>query len=171
MTQKIDDIERGIADYVLANCNCEIFSDQYITQGILMCGNNLKEFIFQAKVLSTAEKTSDQFRDELIQKWVNEKPVVKIEKISYQVDPYCTVELSDLRSTDCRSENPTLALSQINGTKNSLQVAIEITAGVGGGVFAFILIACVVGIIFCCCSRKSVRRKYHEPHREGLDIQ
>ena len=171
MTQKIADIETAIADYVLANCNCEIFSDQYITQGILMCGSNQKEFIFQAKVLSTAEKTSDQFRDELLQKWVNEKPIVKIEKISYQVDPYCTVELTDLRSTYCRSENPTVALSQNNGTKTSLQLAIEVTAGVGGGVFAFILIACIVGVACCCCSRKSVKRKYHEPRREGLDIQ
>lgn len=171
MTQKIANIETAIADYVLANCNCEIFSDQYITQGILMCGGNQKEFIFQAKVLSTAEKTSDQFRDELLQKWVNEKPIIKIEKISYQVDPYCTVELTDLRSTYCRSENPTVALSRNNGTKTSLTLAIEITAGVGGGVFALIFIACIVGIACCCCSRKSVKRKYHEPRREGLDIQ
>jgi hypothetical protein len=25
--------------------------------------------------------------------------------------------------------------------------------------------------VCCCCSRKSVKRKYHEPHREGIDIQ
>lgn len=171
MTEKIADIERAIADYIYNNCNCEIFSEQYITQGILMCGSNLREFIFQAKLLSTDEKTSEQFRDELLQKWVNLKPIVKIEKISYQVDPYCTVELSDLGLTDCRSESPTLGLSQTNGTKTSLQVAIEITAGVGGGVFAFIIIASIVGIVCCCCSRKSVRRKYHEPHREGINIQ
>lgn len=135
-----------------------------------MCGSNLREFIFQAKVLSTAEKTSDQFRDELLQKWVNEKPIVMIEGQMFQVDPYCTVELTDLRSTYCRSESPTVAMSQ-NSTKTSLAFAIEITAGVGGGLFACILVACAVVIALCCCTRKSVKRKYHEPRREGLDIQ
>ena len=136
-----------------------------------MCGNNLREFIFQSRVLSTHEKTSDQFRDELLQKWVDEKPVVKIEKISHKVDPYCTVELTDLRSTYCRSENPTVAISQNNGTKTSLTLAIEITAGVGGGLLAGILLVTAVAIACCCCSRKSVKRQYHEPRREELDIQ
>ena len=136
-----------------------------------MCGKNLAEFIFEAKVLSTGERMSIQFRDELIQTFVNERPLVSIGDLSYQVDPYCTVELTDLGSTDCRSENPTVALSQNNGTRTPFEIAIAITGGVGGGVFLCILLATAAGIACCCCSRKSVKRKYHEPHREGLDIQ
>lgn len=169
--QKIADIEEAIAGYILDNCNCNIFSTQYITQGRFHCGKNLAEFIFQAYVLSTAEKTSLQFREELIQKWVNEKPIVTVVDVSYQVDPYCKVELMELGSAFCVSENPTVAASQRNATKTPFDLAIEITAGVGGGALLFIIIATAACIACCCCSRKSVKRKYHEPRREGLDIQ
>lgn len=170
MAQKIADIEEAAARYVLANCNCNIFSDQYVTQGVLVCGNNQKEFIFEARVLSTGEKTSGEFRDDLLQKWVKEEPIVSIAKQNYQIDPYCTVELSELMGTECRSDFPTAAASR-NSTKTPFRLALEITAGVGGGVGLCILIAAAAGIACCCCSRKSVKRKYHEPHREGLDIQ
>ena len=169
--KKIADIEKAIADYIAQTCNCTIFSTQYITQARLMCGLNLAEFIFQGLVLSTAEKTSMEFREDFIQKWVTEKPLVNISGLSYQIDPYCKVELTEMGSAYCESDNPTVAASQRNGTKTPLALAIEITAGVGGGVLAFILIATAFIIACCCCSRKSVKRKYHEPHREELDIQ
>ena len=167
----IADIEEAIARYVLDNCNCNIFSPEYIAQAMLMCGKNLREFIFQAKILSTAEKTSSEFRDNFVQKWVNERPIVPVAGESYQVDPYCSVELTDLGTTYCYNENPTVGLSQRNGTRTAYEIAIYITGGVGGGLFICILIAVAACIACCCCSRKSVRKQYHEPRREELDIQ
>lgn len=169
--QKIAEIEHILAEYIVTHCNCDIFSDQYITQGMLMCGTNQREFIFQAKVLSTADTTGQEFRDNFIQKMVNEKPIVSIAEQAYQVDSYCSVEIVNLGTSYCYSDNPTVGVSQHNDTKTPYQLAIEITAGAGAGIFLVILVVLGFCIACCCCSRKSVKRKYHEPHREGLDIQ
>lgn len=172
-TQKISDIKEAIASHVKANCDCSIFSSQYLTDSMFTCDKtNPKEFILKSKLLSTSEMSSGIIRDQFVQDWIDSEPAVPIGGETLAVNSYCnaTLDTLDDGTAICYAPRPTPA-SGISGGQRTVILALEVVGGIGGAALLALIIFIPVCIACCCCARKGTRQKYHEPRREGLDIQ
>ena len=135
-------IETFIAQEVAHRCKCQ-YSSSFITDSHLFC--TLKgNVIYQAKLLSTDSKTGLEIRN-IIQEWVFSKPFLKIDGISYQLDPDFSIVSKELGittyNTEATSQSPT-----------------NVASFIGAG-FALLILVIVVVIILASCW---VCRKKHD---------
>ena len=136
---------------------------------MLLCGNTQKEVIFNARLLSTSDKSPEELRS-TVQTWVDKDQNVTVAALPLKVDSYCKVEISSVGSpNECASDHPTQAAS-VNGT-SVITIAIAVASGVGGATLLFLTLACAMLICCCCCSRKETRDQYREARRDVMSVQ
>ena len=127
-------IENIISQEIAHQCKCQ-YSFSFITDGHLFCTikNNV---IYQAQFLPTDSKTALEIRN-IIQDWVLSRPIIKIDGISYQLDPDCSIVAKELGVTSC-------------DTEATSQSTINVTSFVVAGCVSLILVIVVVIILVCC---------------------
>ena len=137
-------IENIIAQEIALRCKCQ-YSSGFITDSHLFCTikNNV---IYQAQLLSTDSKTGLEIRN-ITQDWVLSKPLLKIDEISYQLDPDCSIVAKELGITTC-------------DTEVTSQSIINVASFVGAGCALLMLVIVVVIILASCwvCKKKQDKR-------------
>ena len=169
---KVQDISQAVANYVLDNCDCTIFSREYLTDASLTCArDSSNEVIYRGKVLSTSEMSSSKIRDSHIQTFVDSEPTLNVGDDVFKVNSYCNATLVSLNGQPtCFASNPTNAPPDVGGT-NVVYLALEIVGGIGGAAILALIIFVPICIACCCCARKDVRRGYRENKKDGLAVQ
>ena len=169
---KVQDISQAVANYVLDNCDCTIFSREYLTDASLTCArDSSNEVIYRGKVLSTSDMSSSMIRDTHIQTFVDNQPTVNVGDDVFKVDSYCNVTLVSLSGLPtCFASNPTNAPPNVGGT-GAVYLAIEIVSGIGGAAILALIIFVPICIACCCCSRKDVKNEYRESRRDRASFQ
>ena len=125
-----------------------------------------------SKLLSTSELSSGDIRDRFVQDWIDSEPVVPIGGETLELNSYCNATLDNLDgSPTCFAPRPTSAPGGFNVGQRTVILALEVVGGIGGAALLALIIFIPVCIACCCCARRGTRQKYHEPRREGLDIQ
>ena len=144
---KIMTIEKLITQEIAQRCKCQ-YSSSFIADGHLFCTikNNV---IYQAQLFSTDSKTGLEIRN-ITQDWVLSKPFLKIDGVSYQLDPGCSVVVKELGITACDYE----------ATSQSTVNVTELASFIGGGCVLMILVIVVVIILVSCWSTWSCRKKH-----------
>lgn len=168
--RKISDIKQAISDDIRDNCNCQVFSPQYIVDAILVCENEKdNEFIFIGRILSTGDLNSTYLRNHFVQKYLSRSEMVTIDGQPLKINNYCSATVLEEGNYAClASGEPTLAPTS---GKSAVNLAIEIAIGAGAGLFLFLLVSIGCLILCLCCSRREVRTKYKEPRTDDLNIQ
>ena len=118
------DIKNLVVLQLNNTCGCN-FSEEYLIDLSLTCQNEEDMIaIWQARVISTAEKRSTQFL-QLLQDWARDEPLVTINHEHLRLVMECSVELYDIGETECISPDstptptPLLSTSQTNGGDNT----------------------------------------------------
>ncbi len=165
--EKIQDINQAIADYVVDSCQCNGFSQEYLTDTILDCVKpDSNEFIYKGNVLATNELDSTEIRDTHIQVFVDKAPDVPVLGVSFKVNPYCNTTINSLEpgNTLCLAQSPTNAPGDAAGS-NTIILALQIVGGVAGAALLSLIVFVPVCIACCCCARQDVKNK-----REGMNV-
>ena len=153
---KAVDIDMAISDNISQTCDCE-YSNYFITNGRLLCGNSKKEIIYQALLLTTDGKTAEEIRT-LLQEWVLTKPFITVNKVHHQLDPYCSVVIHEIGDLSCDPIVPTLPPSGVGLKSGSMgYVAVVVT-------LLLSVIIATVGIIISCYALKKYRLKKAKEH-------
>ena len=147
-------MELTIAEQVEKLCKCQYSSD-FITQSSFICGENEREVIFEAILLSTDNFSPAKLRDK-VQTWVLTNPDVSVGGKTYRVDSYCSVKLEALGSTYCEVVLPTersIVKQNIVGGITSGLVFVALTV---------VLIVIFISARFGCWSRTKKHLKWIE---------
>lgn len=94
------DIMHLLVLQLINTCDCD-FSMEYVTDPSLTCaltGDSVA--IFQARVISTAEKRSTEFLP-LLQAWASDEPLVIVNHVQLRLVMECNVQLNDIGETEC----------------------------------------------------------------------
>ena len=153
---KAVDIDMAISDNISQTCDCE-YSESFIINGQLLCGDSKKEIVYQALLLTTDGKTAEEIRT-LLQEWVLTKPLIIVNKIHYQLDPYCSVVIREISDLSCDPIVPTLPPSGVGQKAGSLgYVAVVV-------ILLLSIIIATVGITLSCYALKKYRLKKAKEH-------
>lgn len=133
-------------------CNCH-YSEDYINGGQFFCPSFRKQIIFQAVFLKTSGKTAEEIRN-TTQTWVLMKPVMTVAGKSYQLDPYCSVAITNVGDTSCDAFSPV----QHSNSESSSSGYIY---GIGVGILVLILVIVAMVIIFTLSWRQIKKAKYN----------
>ena len=165
--RKVQDISQAVANYVLDNCECTIFSREYLTDTSLTCArDSSNEVIYKGKVLSTSEISSSDIRDTHIQSFVDSEPAVNVGDDVFKVNSYCNTTLVSLDGQPtCFAPYPTNAPPNVGGT-NVVYLALQIIGGIGGAALLALIIFVPICIACYCCARKDMRRGYRENKKD-----
>lgn len=161
--QKVEDIRQAISNYISDNCNCQVFSPQYIVDAKLVClGDN--EVIFTGKILSTGELNSTSIRDNIVQEFLHSAETVNIDGQPLRVDNYCLAVVLEAENYDCvpygePTDPPTAT--------RVLGLDFKIGIGAGAGLFLLLIVSVCCLTLCCCCNRN--RNAKEADH--GLNVQ
>lgn len=111
------DIKNLVVLQLNNTCGCN-FSEEYLIDLSLTCQNEEDMIaIWQARVISTAEKRSTQFL-QLLQDWARDEPLVVVNHVQLRLVMECSVKLNDIGETECipLDGTPMSTTSSTNGT-------------------------------------------------------
>ena len=154
--RKANDITITIGKQIASMCNCR-YSEDYIDGGQFFCPSFRKQIIFQAVFLKTNGKTAEEIRN-TTQTWVLMKPFMTVAGKSYQLDPYCSVAITDIGDTSCDAISP----ANLSSDSDAGSSGSESIYGIGGGILLLIvvIVAMVIILTFCIIWRQSKKAKY-----------
>jgi len=171
------DIMHLLVLQLINTCDCD-FSMEYVTDPSLTCeltGDSVA--IFQARVISTAEKRSTEFLP-LLQAWASDEPLVIVNHVQLRLVMECNVQLNDIGETECTpSDNaittapsPTTSVPPGVGTggfqnatmipqPSPVSLPVIIIAAVCGFLVLVILITVVISLYGCHYIKRKTKAK------------
>lgn len=155
--QKITDITTAISNYISDNCNCRVFSPQYIVNPQLVCGKDKEdELIFVGSALSVGHINSTVIRDTFIQEYLTQGGVVTVAGQVVKINNYCSAVV-----TEEETHPSCLASSNATTAPSSGSSVWFIVIGVAVGVLLVVLLLIGILVVCVCCCRRGLRRKYN----------
>ena len=142
--EKATDIAQSISEQIAQMCQCE-YTQAFVDHERLFCSQDSEnQVIYQAQLLSTDGRTSEEIRN-ITQTWVLTEPFVSVSGHPHQLDPYCSVVIEMIGNLSCDPALPFGPTVQSSGVRSK-------RAGSGGGVVAYsigiiLLLSTVVAVL------------------------
>jgi len=169
------DIMHLLVLQLINTCDCD-FSMEYVTDPSLTCeltGDSVA--IFQARIISTAEKRSTEFLP-LLQAWASDEPLVIVNHVQLRLVMECNVQLNDIGETECTPSDNAITTAPppttrpgvgTGGFQNATMIPqpspvslpVIIIAAVCGFLVLVILITVVISLYGCHYIKRKTKAK------------
>ena len=156
ITGKVSDISNSVTKAIAELCQCQ-YPSSFVVDSQLFCDGK-SEVVYQGQLLTADSKTAEEVRN-LTQEWVLNKPFISVSDKTYQLIPYCSVNIDKVGESMCDAISPTEPTLKSNKISSAGFTIREISFIVVMGLLVLVIVAFAVSATACFIRRRSKMRR------------
>jgi hypothetical protein len=176
----IDQMSLELSKY----CTCHIPVDNFAAERLICEQEDYSKVVFQGRLIVVEHKNTSDLQQNL-KEWTATDPHIVIQGVQLEADPYCSVELTELRESECAEPPPTTKPTVMtdgtpisnetdsNSSKPSPgRVTESVSVVVLGGVMAVVVfLSITIVIVAVCITRRCTKKNKRQISEPRFNVQ
>ncbi len=159
---KTDDITNRLTQGIKSQCACR-FNSSFILNSFMVCFDASPSHVTYRAVLTGSESVSTIQLARLMEQWIENDPIVVVQRAGLSVTNSCPVVIANLNSPECPEDitnqtqmaTPTSSIATTTPTESVVANVGAVAGGVVAGVLAIAVLVLIVIVLVMLRQRRS----------------